>query len=136
MRPGVSAREPREADLRHRGKPGGKWAALAVLAALAAGPAVAHSELAATVPPDGAVLSAPPGVISMTFDAPVRVTMVRLTDEAGEAFALTLPQATRPATVFEARPVPLPGGRYVLAWRGLSADGHPVKGRFSFEVRR
>lgn len=92
--------------------------------------------MAATVPPDGAVLPAPPGLISMTFDAPVRVTMVRLTDEAGEAFALTLPQAMRPVTVFEARPVPLPGGRYVLAWRGLSADGHPVKGRFSFEVRR
>lgn len=131
-----SVLERREANLRHRGRPRGGWTALPVLAALAAGPAFAHSKLGATVPPDGAVLAAPPSVISMTFDAPVRVTMVRLTNEAGEAFGLARPQTMRPATAFEARPVSLPGGRYTLVWRGLSSDGHPVEGRFSFEIRR
>ena len=106
------------------------------LGILAAGAAFAHSEQEATFPVDGAVLSVAPDVVSMTFDTPIRVTMIRLTGATGGTFELERSDGMEPVTEFRATPPPLPAGVYIVEWRGLSADGHPVKGRFSFEIAR
>ena len=113
----------------HRGS-----ALLPVLMVLATGAAFAHSKQEVTVPEDGAVLSAPPDVVSMAFDMPMRITVISLTSEIGDTFELERSDAMQPVTDFRATPPPLPNGRYSVEWRGLSADGHPMKCRFSFEV--
>ena len=72
----------------------------------------------------------------IAFDAPMRITMIRLKSEVGDTFELERSDAMRPVTEFRATPPALPNGRYTVEWRGLSADGHAMKGRFSFEVAR
>ena len=114
----------------HRGP-----ALLPVLMIFATGAAFAHSEQELTFPADGAVLSAPPEVVSMRFDAPMRITVIRLASETtGGGFELERSDGMQPVTDFHATPPVLPNGRYTIEWRGLSADGHPMRGRFSFEV--
>ena len=113
----------------------GTTALVPALMALATGAAVAHSKQEVTFPEDGAVLRAPPDVVSMRFDAPMRITLIHLTSEAtGGEFELDRSDDMRPVTDFRATPPVLPNGRYTVEWRGLSSDGHPMKCRFSFEV--
>jgi methionine-rich copper-binding protein CopC len=105
-----------------------------VALALAAGQAGAHSKKEATTPADGAALSASPQVITMTFDMPLRVTLISLTDQDGTNHALTRSDDMRPVSDFSAQPPVLPAGLYTVTWRGLADDGHPMQGTFSFEV--
>ena len=114
----------------HRGP-----ALLLVLMTLATGAAFAHSKQEMTFPADGAVLAVPPEVVSMTFDMPMRITVIHLTSETtGGTFELRRSDGMQPVTDFQATPPLLPKGRYTVEWRGLSPDGHPMKCRFSFEV--
>ncbi len=111
-------------------------ALFAALVLLAAGSvsALAHSKQEATFPEDGAVLALSPDVVSIAFDTPMRITSIQLTGEAGDVFDLERSDAMEPVTELRTTPPPLPQGRYTVEWRGLSSDGHPMKGRFSFEV--
>ena len=89
--------------------------ALVVALALTAGSVAAHSKKQATVPADGAILTASPDTIMMNFDMPLRVTMQPVSDFS----------ATAPA---------LGAGKYTVEWRGLAADGHPMQGQFSLDI--
>ena len=109
-------------------------ALLPLLLTLATGVAVAHSKQEVTFPEDGAVLAASPDVVSMKFDAPMRITVISLTSETGGTFDLGRSDGMQPVTDFRATTPRLPDGRYTVDWRGLSPDGHPMKCRFSFEV--
>ena len=113
-----------------------QWARALVAAVMVVvtGAAFAHSKQEVTVPHDGAVLASPPDVVSIAFDAPMRITVIRLTSEVGDAFELGRSDDMQPVTDFRATPPALPNGRYTVEWRGLSADGHAMKGLFSFEV--
>ena len=107
-----------------------------VLATGTAGPALAHAELHAAEPAEGAVLSAPPGRISLIFTEPMQVTSMRLLDEAGREQSLRR-EGPRTAAAAEARagvPDPLPPGAYRIEYRGLSADGHVGGGTVRFRV--
>ncbi|HEX7388434.1 MAG TPA: copper resistance protein CopC [Castellaniella sp.] len=96
--------------------------------------AFGHAVLVASSPASGAVLSQASQDITLQFNEPVRVTSVRLFDPEGRALAtairpvgkdglqLTLPAGTTTA------------GTYLLSWRVLSADGHPVAGRLEYSV--
>ena len=132
---GVPRRAP---GMKHRDKRIHRGPALVpVLAVLASGTAFAHSKQEVTFPADGAVLSASPDIVSMRFDMPMRVTLIRLTSETtGGAFELVRSDGMRPVTDFRAMPPALPNDRYTVEWRGLSTDGHAMKCRFSFEVAR
>ena len=110
-------------------------ALLPALTMLVTGTAFAHSKQETTFPEDGAVLPAPPVVVSMRFDTPMRVTVIHLTSETtGATFELERTDGMQPVTDFRATPPALPNGEYAVEWRGLSPDGHPMKCRFSFEV--
>ncbi len=107
-----------------------------VLATGTAGPALAHAELRAAEPAEGAVLSAPPGRISLTFTEPMQVTSLRLLDEAGRERPLRR-EGSRTAATAEARADvlgPLPPGAYRIEYRGLSADGHVGGGAVRFRM--
>lgn len=120
----------------------GRWAArLAVLALLvtaalfgAAGPATAHAELVSTDPAEGAVLTEAPDEVTLTFSEPVRLGA----DAVGtyDAGGRLLDSAARAADKVVTIDVPddLAEGSYVVTWRVISADGHPVAGSLSFSI--
>src|SRR4051794_16886977 len=111
-------------------------AALVVMAVLApAGAASAHAELLATNPADGSGVATAPDTTPMQFSESVslRPDGVRVLDATGKRVDSGAASAAG-ADVS----VPLDGtvanGTYVVAWRVVSADGHPVRGAYSFSV--
>ncbi len=105
-----------------------------LLSLLAALPASAHSEKTATTPPDGAVLTGAPVSIGMSFDMPMRITMLRLTGADGAEIAVDRSDGMAPVTDFIAAPAAIGPGDYTVEWRGLAEDGHAMQGSFSFRV--
>ncbi|MEO1104949.1 MAG: copper resistance CopC family protein [Pseudomonadota bacterium] len=96
-------------------------------------PALSHSSKEATIPEDGAVV-ATVDTLQMTFDAPMRITAISLSSDAGDV-PLTREADMDPVTTFRATPsAELSDGTYEVEWRGLSADGHPMRGVFRFTV--
>ena len=107
-----------------------------VAAAGAVRPALAHAELRASEPAEGTMLPASPGHVSLSFTEPMRITSLRLFDEAGRELPLRR-EGERAAAAAETRaslPGPLPPGAYRLEYRGLSGDGHVGGGAVRFRV--
>ena len=114
--------------------------ALAVVVALLALPsaAAAHAYLIRTVPAASVVLEAPPASIQLTYDEAVepRLAIISVTDTDGHQ------ETTGPVNRSPASPdtlvVPLrghlPEGWYLIYWRAISVDGHPVQGAFTYAV--
>lgn len=113
---------------------------LGLLAAVVGGlvgasPASAHAELSATDPPDGAVLDAAPTELTLQFTEGVDLQPdgVRVLDDEGARVDRGQAAAAGPSVT-----VPLDDGlrrgSYVVAWRVVSADGHPIRGAFTFSV--
>lgn len=105
-----------------------------ILAVCAGQTAFAHSEKEGTTPEDGAQLTETPEMIHMVFDAPIRVTMVRLVNADGAEMPLERETGLEPSLEFHAEPQPLGPGSYTVEWRGLASDGHAMQGTFSFEL--
>lgn len=89
----------------------------------------AHSAVDSSRPADGAVLTAAPESLGLTFGNPARLTRVTLSGEV-----LNLPDQSGFGTMFEIPLDPLVPGNYTVQWRALSVDGHAVSGGFSFSV--
>ena len=110
--------------------------ALAALVVVAlATSAFAHSKSKDTTPANDATVASV-DKIEMRFADPMRVTAIFLNGPEG---ALDLERETGMDPVTEFRAVPasdLPSGAYTVDWRGLSADGHPMQGTFSFSAGR
>jgi len=114
--------------------------ALAAAAAALALPAAAsaHAYLVKTVPAASVVLDSPPPNIQLTYDEAVepRFAIISVTDAQGRQ------QTTAPVARSSANPdtlvVPLrphlPEGWYLIYWRAISVDGHPVSGAFTYAV--
>ena len=105
-----------------------------VLALAPAAPAAAHASLVETDPAEGQVLAESPGEARLTFDETVSVAAsgVQVFDAQGEA--VTSEAATRDAVLTVDLPDTLAEGTYVVSWRVVSADGHPVAGALTFSV--
>ena len=99
-----------------------------------AAPAAAHAVLVGTDPADGAVLAAAPSEVRLTFNEPVAVRPggVRLLDAAGDE--ISTDSRSVDTTVVLAVPPDLPDDTYIVSFRVISADSHPVTGGFSFTV--
>ncbi|MEZ5741342.1 MAG: copper resistance protein CopC [Burkholderiaceae bacterium] len=110
-------------------------AALLLTLVLGATSASAHSKKVATLPANGAVLTASPDRIVMDFDVPVRMTLVSLTDQNGTEHVLKRNDEMRPVSQFSAGTTALPAGKYKVEWRGLAADGHPMQGSTRWKNR-
>jgi copper transport protein len=112
--------------------------ALVAVAALAL-PAVAwsHAALLKTTPAASVVVSSPPKSIAMVFSEAVepRFAIVSVTDAGAHQFAAG-PARRSPSNVDELDvPLkPMREGWYLVVWRVISADGHPVRGAYTFAV--
>jgi copper transport protein len=111
-------------------------AALGLLVALLASPSTvdAHASLVGVTPADGAVLDEAPPIVEITFDELVSLTGgdARVLDDAGDQVS-TGAQATG-GSVAVTLPASLPDGTYVVTWRVISGDSHPVSGSSIFHV--
>ncbi|WP_317495947.1 copper resistance protein CopC [Haloechinothrix sp. LS1_15] len=96
--------------------------------------ASAHAEFTGSSPEDGAVLSEPPSSVELRFSEPLieGLNTVVVTDEQGEQLATDEPEVSH-ATLSVALPHSDPG-RYSVAFRIVSQDGHPVTGEIEFAV--
>ena len=109
-------------------------AALVALVA-GAGPAAAHASLESTSPGAGQVLAAPPGQVELTFSEPVEVSLgaVRVYDSNAER--VDEGEVRHDGGDSVVQPLgDLADGSYVVTWRVVSADGHPIHGAFTFQV--
>jgi methionine-rich copper-binding protein CopC len=108
---------------------------MALVAVLATPPAAwAHSRLLATTPPAAATVTVPISEVALTFSEPVqqRFSVVVVDGPGGRSYS-DGPVRVVDTTVHQ--PVyPLKSGSYTVRWRVVSADGHPVQGRFGFTV--
>ncbi|HTI86720.1 MAG TPA: copper resistance protein CopC [Alphaproteobacteria bacterium] len=111
------------------------WKAFApglVLVPLWAAGAFAHAVLIEAEPKDGAALAAAPAEARLRFNEPVDPVIVRLLTPDGSSRVLE-PRATD-TTVSAPLPNDLANGTYVLSYRVISADSHPVAGSLVFAV--
>jgi copper transport protein len=111
--------------------------AAAALALGPASPAYAHAELEETTPAAGATLDAAPDAVTLSFSEPVEAAFgaIRVYDE--NARRVDTGASRHPAGRSDAVTVglgDLPNGGYVVTWRVVSADSHPVQGAFTFRV--
>jgi copper transport protein len=89
------------------------------------------------VPEAGGTLNAAPPRVALTYSEPVepRFATVSVTDAGGHQVTSGSPSRS-PADV-DTLVVPLqrvPEGWYLVFWRVISVDGHPVRGAFTFAV--
>jgi copper transport protein len=99
--------------------------------------AFAHAALLRTVPEASGTVNVPPRQLELTYSEPVepRFAVVSVTDVAGRQKTAGAPRRSpaNPDTLL----VPLkrvPEGWYLVYWRAISVDGHPVRGAFTFAV--
>ncbi len=121
------------------GRAGRLLAVLAVLAfgaLLGAGPAAAHSVLLSTSPPRGGTVDTAPSSVSLTFDEMPQgqFSTIHVTGPDGQRRDNGHVQVLNDV-VTEPLAGTRPAGRYVVDWRVVSADGHPVSGEFTFTAR-
>jgi copper transport protein len=111
-------------------------ALVAVLVVLWAGPAFAHATLEETSPSAGAVLGTSPKSIALRFSESVSVSTggVRLYDGTGRRIVTGPPEMPADDTVNVPLKGALSSASYVVTWRVVSADTHPVQGSFTFQV--
>lgn len=99
-----------------------------------AGSASAHATLIDTDPGEGEVLATAPEQVQLTFDEPVRLqeSAVRLFDASGDE--LEVEARTVDAEVAVTFPGEVDVGTYVVSWRVISTDGHPIAGSLTFSI--
>ena len=122
----------------------GRLARLGVVPALAgiilvatAAPAWAHAVLKRRDPPDDGVAAESPAQLSLTFNENVEVSFgaIRVYTCAGTRITTGAPRhATTSDRTVELSVPKLDPGVYLVAWRVISADSHPVGGTYSFRI--
>ena len=95
----------------------------------------AHSKQETTTPANNAVLYEAPSELVLQFDKPMRITRLALSNQLGNDFEVWRTDQMKPLIKLVAQLDPVPKGEYKVDWRGLSEDGHPMKGSFSFTVK-
>lgn len=107
-----------------------------LLAVGTAGPAAAHATLIRSNPAEGAVLAAAPAKAVFTFDEAVSLPDqgVKVFDADGGTVEAS---ATSQDTVITVDlPDRMARGTYVVTWRAVSGDGHPIAGSLTFSIGR
>lgn len=95
----------------------------------------AHDRLESTIPADGAVLTEPPAAVVFSFAAPPLDIggFISARSASGEAVGVG-PAAVDGLTVSATWPSSARSGTYLVSWRVVSGDGHPVSGAITFRI--
>ena len=107
-----------------------------VLSVAIAPTASAHADLQVSTPEDGESLQIAPEEIRLTFSEELFEELVEISilDADGDLYStIEVEQTPPPGTdVIFPWPTQAPPGEYSIAYRVVSADGHPVTGTISF----
>ena len=107
-----------------------------LLSVLMAPTGSAHADLQVSTPEDGESLEVAPEEIRLTFSEELFEELVEISilDAAGDLYStIEVEQTPPPGTdVIFPWPPQAPPGEYSIAYRVVSADGHPVTGTISF----
>ena len=96
--------------------------------------AMAHSPLDTTTPANEAIVTEMPTEVLMDFKGDIRLTRVAITHDDTQSMDIDLGDQTTFMQEFTLPMYDMGAGVYVVAWRGLGADGHALNGIFSFTV--
>lgn len=101
---------------------------------LGARAAWAHAALVASTPAGGTVLAQPPTELALVFSEPVHPVAVRVFGPDGDALAGVRMDAQGARLQVGLPTTARVRGSYLLSWRVVSADGHPVSGVLDYAV--
>ncbi|WP_433362656.1 copper resistance CopC family protein [Streptosporangium sp. CA-115845] len=98
-------------------------------------PAQAHNVLIDSDPKDGAALATGPETITLTFDQPVRqgFAQISVTGPDGTRWEDGKTSVDRAKASVRVKALG-PAGEYVVGYRILSSDGHPVASKITFTL--
>ncbi len=100
--------------------------------------AAAHATIVRTTPSDQQVVKTAPRAVSLKWSESVDLGAhaVRLLDSSGSEIKTAAARhgPGGPTTAVLELPAGLANGTYVVAWRVVSSDSHPVSGAFSFSI--
>ncbi|MCO7220178.1 copper resistance protein CopC, partial [Klenkia sp. PcliD-1-E] len=101
----------------------------------AAGPASAHATLVTSSPAEGARLDTAPAEVTLQFDEAVSLGAgyARVLGAGGDRVDTGAASVTDDVLTIPLRD-DLPDASYVVTWRVVSADSHPVSGAYAFVV--
>lgn len=122
----------------HRRLAGWLLAALVALLCVLvpAAPAAAHASLVGTSPVAGAILDDQPAEVTLTFSEPVGTSLGRITvvDPDGKPASRGKPVQRKGTEAGIRLKDGLRQGTYLVSYRVISADGHPISGGFTFSI--
>src|SRR5262249_3732177 len=133
-----SDRREAAVDMSGRGRRRLAIAAVALLGGLVVSAAAwARAALLRTSPSASVPVNTPPSQVSLTYSEAVepRFAIVSVTDAAGRQQTAGPPhRSAQNPNELDVPLKPLAEGWYLVFWRVISADGHPVRGAFTFAV--
>jgi copper transport protein len=103
---------------------------------LPATPASAHATLLKTDPERGSILNEAPSAVTLTFSEAVGTRLGRLTvvDPDGKRATEGKMTQGKPTEATVALKKDLRQGTYLVSYRVISADGHPISGGYTFSI--
>ena len=111
------------------------------LIAIAAAPANAHTSLEVSTPSDNQSIEFMPAELSASFDEDLIeiegevVNTLELESADGTKYVLSAATIAGPTVSVNAGDGEYPAGEYLLKYRVVSADGHPVTGEIRFSTQ-
>jgi methionine-rich copper-binding protein CopC len=101
-------------------------------------PAQAHSALESSTPTHREIIDLLPSVISLTFNEDLlsiegeEINTLALADSDGAGYELLQPTISGANLTAQPADGDYPAGKYLLSYRVVSADGHPITGEIAF----
>ena len=115
-------------------------ASLVVLLSLGGLPAQSHSQLVDASPRPNTTLTASPRQVLLTFNEELidlggRSNVITVTNSRNQRVAVgqTVVTSNQLSASFSRN---LAVGRYTVWWRAVSADGHPISGKYRFSITK
>ncbi|SDM30227.1 hypothetical protein SAMN04488074_119116 [Lentzea albidocapillata subsp. violacea] len=97
--------------------------------------ALAHNVLVRSDPADGAAMASGPSKVMLTFDQPMQQGFNTVTVRGPDGTRWDSGEPSVSGNEVTAGVLPLgPAGDYVVGYRVLSADGHPVAGKITMRL--
>ncbi|HEY3669841.1 MAG TPA: copper resistance protein CopC [Acidimicrobiia bacterium] len=112
-------------------------ALVVALLAVFAAPASAHASLLSTDPSTGGVYDTPPKAVTLRFSEGVEVSLGGVRVYTGDRQRVVTGKPEHPNGQQSVVATSLPNlddGTYVVTWRVVSADSHPIEGAYTFQV--